>query len=306
MPIYYYHCFGIKLASEIQIPAIPSLKNPIKPDVTVRYGKVTDKLNNAEFSSNHLAEYQAEDKKMLLKMGDKLKFLCCQGTEIIVEAGADVTHELQGIYLQADPLSVILQQRGLLVLHGSAIKVAENKCIVFVAPSGYGKSTAAAALHQRNYQILSDDLCLVSFKDERPYATPSFPRIRLMDDAVETLGFDQKNLHKPLPKAKNVLRIKTANACEIQEIFVLDKSAAVERITFENLYGASKLHALVDNSFRREYLRCQGLEPAWLQKLGKLAASVEVNKITRPIDGIWVKEIVHIAELRLPITKKTC
>ncbi|MCP4397035.1 MAG: hypothetical protein GY801_07015 [bacterium] len=81
----------------------------------------------------------------------------------------------------ASELGALLHQRELLPLHGSAIKVNDGVC-VFVGLSGNGKSTVAAAFRQRGYQVLADDVCVVSIREDG--LPPGDPRV----SAVEALG----------------------------------------------------------------------------------------------------------------------
>ena len=60
-------------------------------------------------------------------------------------------------YLLGPILGLLLRLRGVTCLHGSAVAI-EDHAIAFVGPPGVGKSTTAAALGERGYEVLSDDV----------------------------------------------------------------------------------------------------------------------------------------------------
>ncbi|MEB3301601.1 MAG: hypothetical protein VKN56_06480 [Cyanobacteriota bacterium] len=83
-----------------------------------------------------------------------------------------------------------LIQRGLLVLHGNAL-AKEGRAIVCLGRSGAGKSTLAYALMQQGWQLLADDLVVISAEGR---VLPGIPRIQLWQDAAKAFGLDPDSL----------------------------------------------------------------------------------------------------------------
>ena len=54
----------------------------------------------------------------------------------------------------------MLQHRGYLVLHGSAVLV-NGRAVVFSGDSGAGKSTLAASMVHHGYQLITDDVVAI-------------------------------------------------------------------------------------------------------------------------------------------------
>jgi len=79
------------------------------------------------------------------------------------------------LFLLGSAIGALMHQRGLLVLHGSTVKVGDE-CVVFLGSSGVGKSTLATQLRHRGYACLGDDVCAISIgEDGVPYAAPAYP-----------------------------------------------------------------------------------------------------------------------------------
>ena len=93
-------------------------------------------------------------------------------------------------------MGVLLHQRGVLVLHGSAIEVDGEAC-VFVGQRGWGKSTLAAGMVERGYRLLADDVVAIDFDGNgAPTVLPAFPQLKLWPDAIAALGRDPRRLRR--------------------------------------------------------------------------------------------------------------
>ena len=71
-------------------------------------------------------------------------------------------------------MGIILMQRKILPLHGSAVAI-DGKAYAFIGESGAGKSTLAAAFMNKGYELMTDDIVAISFKhNEIPIVTPAY------------------------------------------------------------------------------------------------------------------------------------
>lgn len=85
-------------------------------------------------------------------------------------------------------LGVALQQRGLLTLHGSSVRVAE-KGVIFLGASGAGKSTLAAAMHFRyGCDLIADELSVVRPGVSGFELLPGPSQVDLTPEALAGLG----------------------------------------------------------------------------------------------------------------------
>jgi hypothetical protein len=91
----------------------------------------------------------------------------------------------QHLYLN-QVLPLALSKQGKLVFHASAVETADG-AIAFVAGSGRGKSTLAAAFAIAGFRFLTDDGLVVESSEHGHVALPSHPSIRLWKDSEAAL-----------------------------------------------------------------------------------------------------------------------
>jgi hypothetical protein len=74
----------------------------------------------------------------------------------------------------------------LLVLHASVVACG-GRAVAFLGKNGWGKSTLAAALHAKGYDLVADDVAAVVV-DHEVSVFPGFPQVKLWPEAVTRLG----------------------------------------------------------------------------------------------------------------------
>lgn len=83
-------------------------------------------------------------------------------------------------------LPLVLSHRGELVLHASAV-VCPQGAIAFIGVSGVGKSTLSASFTRQGCPLLADDCLRVQERAGQFFGIPSYPSLRLWDDAIRVL-----------------------------------------------------------------------------------------------------------------------
>jgi hypothetical protein len=124
----------------------------------------------------------------LLEYCDGARFIVrSDGSEIFVLPAPDMEHESVCTYLVNPILALGLRFRGRTCLHASSVVIG-GRAVLFVAPSGSGKSSLAYAFDRRGYRILTDDVAALQPGDE-PIVYSGYPRVRLWPWTVgELLG----------------------------------------------------------------------------------------------------------------------
>jgi len=89
-------------------------------------------------------------------------------------------------YLLGPVLGVALRYRGVVCLHASAVSI-NNRAIAFLGPPGAGKSTMAAALAQRGYRVLADDITAIQERNGTIHAQPAYPGVSLWPGSIDLL-----------------------------------------------------------------------------------------------------------------------
>ncbi|WFR62136.1 hypothetical protein P9222_28415 [Paenibacillus amylolyticus] len=85
-----------------------------------------------------------------------------QGKRIVVSPIPGADEKKVRLFILGTCMAVIMMQRGILPLHGSAV-VIDGWAYAFVGYSGAGKSTLSAALASRGYPLLTDDVVALTW-----------------------------------------------------------------------------------------------------------------------------------------------
>ena len=141
------------------------------------------------------------------------------------------THTLRHLLLD-QVLPLVLNYKGKEVLHGAAVVTPYGAC-AFVGPTGAGKSTLAASFQSAGYSVLTDDCVVLEARGGHIVAIPSYPGLRLWEDAIAAL-FGTAGSCAPVahytPKQRFTAALSTTPTCSsaipLAGIYVLGASDA--------------------------------------------------------------------------------
>ena len=163
-----YIAYGLALRSALPLPELVAADGTT--DVFVRLGKV-DRSRSKAAAEGHCFRAFADEAYLFWK--EVGTFLVRSGNEIIVEPAPGVEERVLRLFILGTALAVMLHQRGLLVLHASAVAL-DDGAVVFLGGPGWGKSTMAAAMYARDYGVVADDVVAVDLDGENWKITPQF------------------------------------------------------------------------------------------------------------------------------------
>lgn len=191
---YYYRAFGLNIASELELPELlPYQSTPFIPEVTIQWSRVQQEgLDNSLVTFPY---YQAKQNALWLNIVDVGRFLITDGQLISIDPEENADLASIRLFLLGSCMGALLMQRDLFLLHGNAIRV-DDFCVSFIGDSGAGKSTLSGAFYKRGYSILADDVCAIN---QDLSVIPSFPQIKLWQDAAEKLNINTTHLRKIRP-----------------------------------------------------------------------------------------------------------
>ncbi|MBX6771138.1 MAG: serine kinase [Chloroflexi bacterium] len=113
------------------------------------------------------------------------RFVVRSGREIVIDPAPDAEDAVILLAVLGTCLALLLHQRGLLVLHGSGVIIAD-RAVMFLGAKGAGKSTMAAALYAAGCPFLADDIIAIDPRvGSAPQVFPGFPLVKLWPDAAE-------------------------------------------------------------------------------------------------------------------------
>lgn len=289
---FYYYAFNLNIKSEIELPELIQFQSlPHTADITIQWSPIQQ--TGLEDSLVISPYYQAKQDAFWLNVMDVGRFLVTDGQLISIDPEPDADLASIRLFLLGSCMGALLMQRDLFLLHGNAIRF-NNYCISFVGDSGAGKSTLSGAFFQRGYSILADDVCAIN---KNLSVIPSFPQIKLWQDAAEKLNIDTSNLKKIRPNFnKFALPLNYQfhpDPLPIRVIYCLNPGDTFKKHT---VIGIHKLKRIHQHTYRRHYLKGLLKEPAYYLKSMEIAKHVEVIDLTRPVEGFQLEELLDFVE----------
>jgi hypothetical protein len=278
-----YECYGLLVRSDLELPELVESpeSSTAAADVTVEAGDLgvgpapdLDVLTPDRLWRGPTA--------MRLRVGGVATYEVRDGSSITVDAapGAD-PGELR-LFLLGTCVGALLQQRGLLVLHGNSFRVGDA-CAVVVGHSGAGKSTLAAEFVRRGYDLLADDVVPI---DDELRARPGFPKIKLWQDAADRLGIDVTTLTRVRPQdAKFHVPVDrpTLAPLPVRWVYVLDDADRTD-LHLARSEGVDRLAMLWQHSYRPRLLQGFASRAVHLERCHRLQAAIRLVRVERPRD----------------------
>lgn len=190
-----YLAFGLNIKSNIDFSDMLQ-KSTKDEDLTIKEGTVAEE--EFEFTNVFRKGVQAsiafKEKSVILNWKGIVRCQISAGKEIIYQQLGDDEQTLK-LFLLSEAFGILLLQRNIFLLHGSAVLIGE-KAHVFVGEPGAGKSTTAAAFWKNGKTILTDDLVAIDLKGDSPKLIPAFPQFKVWDNTVNGLKIEE-NLLRP-------------------------------------------------------------------------------------------------------------
>ena len=182
-----YTAYGLHVRSSVALPfcALPHPSG--EPDVHVRFA-ATRRLRAATIVG---ATWEAAPGALLLHVDGVARYLVSDGARIAIQPEGGSERDCAA-FLSGSVFGACLQQRGIALFRASAVATPAGAALFLGAP-GVGKSTLLAALTDRGYAMLADDVAgVASAEDGTLEALPAFPAIGLWPNSLEALGWGDR------------------------------------------------------------------------------------------------------------------
>lgn len=266
--LYSYFAYGLGIHSEIPLPELLTYDG--SADVVIRLGNV----NTARGKSPALDEITCSWEQVG-------KFFLKQGRDITVAPDPGVEESVLRQYIVGPVLALVLEQRGTLALHASAIRTRWG-AVAFLADAGCGKSTTVVAFYDHGYPMVCDDILAVKANEEGLQVFPGFPRLKVWPAVATYLKIEEESL-SPLQPAteklgRSVLEKFSPGPLPLHRMYVLTEGASV---AIQALPPQEALIELVRNTFAVRFLYPKG-SPAHFARCSQIVASVPVCRLSRP------------------------
>ena len=160
------------------------------------YIKIED-LSYVWEEEGSMGKFNVKKNQTLFLVKDTAVFVLKMEIEILVSPFKGTDEDKVKLYILGTCMGILLIQREILPLHGSAISI-DGKAYAIVGDSGAGKSTLASEFMTRGYDLLTDDIIPVIISSEgKPTVVPSYPQQKLWIESLRQFGMDSSQ-YRPL------------------------------------------------------------------------------------------------------------
>jgi HPr Serine kinase C-terminal domain len=290
--VHTYRICGLSVASEIVLPGLIAGEPDSIPQVTIRRGPVPEELPDAEVVG---PTWQIAGKRFLLNVPNVARFIMRNGEQIVFAPESDASAEDVPIFILGTVFGILLHQREQIVLHASAVEV-NGRAVLFCGPSGAGKSTLAAALVQRGYRLITDDLCAITLPlGGAPIVHPDGRQLKLWAEAIDKLKLEEA-------------RGQRVRRC-LEKFYVEPRDAAAEPLPLGAIYALGEARHFGGQGIKRPnvvdcalLLRNHGYRPLLIARLqqkehyflaaARIADKSGIFSLKRPLDFAAMAEVV--------------
>ena len=276
-----YEAYGLSVRSPIPLPLFISLPahRADEPDVTVRIGATPTALPSPIVKQRHR---EIAPGALLLTVDDVARFLVTNGRDVLVEPRGGSDHDL-GVVLGGLLFAVLLQQRGVVTFHASAIET-EAGAVLFAGRSGLGKSSLLGAFVRRGYAMLADDVTgVVLDAAGRAVALPAFPSMKLWADALQELAWQgpvREKVRPGLEKRRVPVERFRAVPLAVRTVCVLEIHDR-DGIEVRPVQAADSSWWLWESVYRKRPVCGLGQLPAFFRTITAMARRVTVVRVAR-------------------------
>ena len=281
----YAHC-GLSVASEIELPELAVGDEVAVGDELA--GSEQVRIERSLMAVPDPAEvlFQVSDHRCRIEVPGAGRLEVESGSRITVAA---VAEPLIRQLILGSAWGALLHQRGSIPFHAAIVSGGQG-AIAFCGPAGSGKSSAIAALLDRGYGLVSDDLTRLELPEDGgpPRVWPSTRRVKLSMESLDRTGWsgtghDALTAEQPLGKFPVPWRGRA----------VLDPQPLAEVVILEwgeprcvRLHGLGSARAFGSaTAYRPQLLRASpaALARHWGQAI-EIARRVRVHLLRRPRD----------------------
>ncbi|WP_240644108.1 aldolase [Paenibacillus paeoniae] len=277
-----YKAFGFSVHSDMLLPELSAAESDTaKADITV---KVNSFLKNGFDAEPY--DFIAEDGMVSVKMPDAGVFRVQDGDKIIVSPYAGADEDLIRLYVLGTCFGILLLQRGIYPLHGSALAI-NGKAYAIVGQSGAGKSTLASALIEKGFRLLSDDVIAVSHDSltGQPIVAPSYPQQKLWQNSLEAMGQSHEALRSIFGRETKYCVPLTdsfhGTSLPLGGVFELTRTTELDGIELEPAGKLERLPLLFRHTYRYQLIERMNLMKWHFEQSAALASRLNIYRLRR-------------------------
>lgn len=287
----YYSAYDLTIASEYDLFGVRHSDPVGNPDVTIVKGDFGHP-ENVQYDEGRYSEASFDEALLSWEKVGTIRIR--QGREIQVVPRQDINPDVLSLFITGAAMGIVLHQRGLLVLHASAVDV-DGSAIAFIGFKGMGKSTTAAAFVGRGYLMISDDVVAL---DARYRVRPGSEVVKLWPTALKAaLNDDPESIPRIYPTNEKRARIvddkMAASSSQLKAIYVLDSG---DTLRIEPIEPAGRFVEVVRHSYAPRFVGTPGTPPEHFQQCTQLVADIPMYRLRRVPDLEQLSDVVARVE----------
>jgi len=268
-PLYLYRLYGWTIGSDIRLEGLPETTG--EPEIFVR-------LNPPEKQEGSTHFYCPIRGKGYFRISEN---------EITIHPSGEISALVP--YLLGCAFGILIHQRNMPVIHGSAIAI-DHAAFIFSAPSGGGKSTLASAFLRQGYQLLSDDVCVLSVNGNHTMVHPSYPQLKQWINEKTDASSPASETKVALP----VISGFVSTPLPLKHLYVLCRQPATFPDVFiEEISGSRKFDLLAQQVYCLPLVRMFGHEKEYFRHMLHLAKTIKVFNLFYPGKLSFLEKVIH-------------
>ena len=297
-----YHLYGLRVYSEVALPA-PIAQNALPPyDIEVRWGE-GKAISDCAPAGQILAKMFLGDGRgyTLTDTGIGYALYFHQTCEFWIDHDlrsvrihlfADVHPDMAALFFVGNVIACILTLAGECVLHASAVEIGDS-ALAFAGGSGMGKSTLAALLCAGGARFVTDDLLRLQPDGNDFRCFPGTGQIRLRKDAAVLAENFSATAHGTHPDGRIAVNMDgNQSMVPLGAIVIPHPSRHCKELKLQRLPRSMALLCLM------AFPRIQGLQQGkhlqrQLDSFGHIAAGVPIFKAEIPWGLPFPRNLVY-------------
>ena len=297
-----YHLYGLRVYSEVALPA-PIAQKALPPyDIEVRWGDdkaISDCAQAGQILANLVMGdgrgYTLTDTGIgyVLSFYQTCKFLIDHDLRSVrVHLFADVHPDMAALFFVGNVIACLLTLAGECVLHASAVEIG-NSALAFAGGSGMGKSTLAALLCASGARFVTDDLLRLQPDGKVWRCFPGTGQLRLRQNAAALTENFSATARGTTPDGRIAVKMDdNRSMVPLCAIVIPYPSRSCKVLNLQRLPRSMSLFHLM------AFPRVQGLQQAKhlqhrLDSFGHIAASIPIFKAEIPWGLPFPPDLAH-------------